>query len=206
MGAARRWLGGGSYFLDRQLHGPYLHGESDVLYPPTALVLFVPFSFLPTIAWYAAPLAIIAVALWRLRPIAWALAIMALLACWPTGLVETVNGNPLIFVVAALFASAAWGAPASLVLLKPSLLPFALFRADTRAWWLGLVVLVMLSLPVLALNLRWLQVVADLRGRSGMWFSLYDVPYVAIPLVAWLGRRRAPAGHSGPEPVGVASL
>src|SRR5690348_5487772 len=57
--AARHWLGGGSFYLDRQLAGPYEITGGDVLYPPVALALFVPFTVLPAVLWFAIPLAIV---------------------------------------------------------------------------------------------------------------------------------------------------
>jgi hypothetical protein len=43
MDATNRWLAGGSYFLSRQLAGPYQLEMGDVMYPPVALWLFAPF-------------------------------------------------------------------------------------------------------------------------------------------------------------------
>jgi len=186
--AAQRWVHGGSYFLDRQLHGPYPWANGDVLYPPTALVLFVPFSFLPGAVWVAVPLAIIGLALRRLRPAPWTWPVMAALLIPPQPLVEVLSGNPIVWIVAALFATAAWGSPASLVLLKPTLLPFALFRAHTRAWWVGLAGVAIVSLPMLPLNLVWLRVVLDSDGGGGIWHNLAEIPYGLIPMVAWIGR------------------
>ncbi len=40
-----RWLGGGPFYQPYQLAGPYPISAGDVLYPPVALWLFVPFSF-----------------------------------------------------------------------------------------------------------------------------------------------------------------
>jgi hypothetical protein len=187
MDAAQRWLATGAYFPSQQLDGPYQVVWGDVLYPPTMLWLFVPFSFLPRLAWFVVPLAITAAALWRLRPAVWGWAAMAVLLCLsPTTLMELTSGNPLLWAVAALFASVAFGSPASFVLLKPTLLPFALFGIWRRSWWLGCGLLALLSLPMLALDLTWLRVVIDARQPYGMVYSLHEMPCAAIPLVAWL--------------------
>jgi hypothetical protein len=186
-GAAQRWIHGGSYFLDRQVHGPYPWMDGDVFYPPTALLLFVPFSFLPPLAWMVAPAIVMGMALRRLRPALWTWPVIALLLVPPQPLVEVLSGNPLIWVMAALFATAAWGSPASLVLLKPTLLPFAFLRANTRAWMLGVVILAVPSLLLLPLNLEWLHVVLDARGGGGFLHNLMEIPYALIPLVAWAG-------------------
>ena len=60
MDAARSWLADGTFYLPYQLAGPYLVTAGDVLYPPYSLVLFVPFTFLPAILWWAVPIAITA--------------------------------------------------------------------------------------------------------------------------------------------------
>jgi hypothetical protein len=93
--------------------------------------------------------------------------------------------------MAALFASAAWNTPASSVLLKPTLPPFALFGIRHRSRWLGLVLLALLSLPMLALDLTWLRVVLDDREPAGLLYSLHEMPCAAIPLLAWLAWARS---------------
>jgi hypothetical protein len=192
MDAAQRWLATGAYFLPRQLSGPYQHLFGDVLYPPTALYLFVPFSFLPRLAWFVVPLAVIVAALWRLRPAAWGWAAMGILFCYdPVAIMELTSGNPLLWVLAALFASVAFGTPASFVLLKPTLLPFALFGIWRRSWWLGLALLVVLSLPMLALDLTWLRVVLDTQDPMGPFTALHEMPCAAVPLAAWLASARS---------------
>ena len=45
--AAARWLAGGPFFEPYQLAGPYPISAGDILYPPVALWLFVPFTVLP---------------------------------------------------------------------------------------------------------------------------------------------------------------
>ena len=187
MDAAQRWLTTGTYFLPRQLNGPYEHLNMDVMYPPAALYLFVPFSFLPRLAWFVVPLGIMAAALWRLRPAVWGWAVIGVLFCYdPVAIMELTSGNPLLWAMAALFASVAFDTPASFVLLKPTLLPVALFGIWRRSWWLGLALLVLLSLPMLALDITWLRVALDARQPFGLLYSLHEMPCAAIPLVAWL--------------------
>jgi hypothetical protein len=110
----------------------------------------------------------------------------------------------------------AWGTPASLILFKPSLLPFAFFGVHRRRWWLGLGLLGLLSLPFAGLTVTWIQVILNTHGRVGPFYNAEEFPYVAIPLVAWLGssrftmsegrarvRRTAKSllGRLGPKPV-----
>jgi hypothetical protein len=192
MDATHRWLATGAYFSPRQLDGPYQVVWGDVLYPPATLWLFVPFSFLPRLAWLAVPLTIIGVSLWRLRPAVWGwAAIGVLFYLSPTVIMELTSGNPLLWAIAALFASVAFGAPASLVLLKPTRLPFALFGIWRRSCWYGLGLLVLLSLPMLALDLTWLRTMIDARQPYGLLYSLHEMPCAAIPLVAWLASVRS---------------
>lgn len=185
--AAQRWLGGGSYFLPSQLAGPHPLTMGDVLYPPSALALFVPFSFLPDALWYIVPLAIIGAALAYLRPAPWAWAVIGVLGAFPLTLSGFLCGNPFMWMVAALFAWAAWRSPASLVLLKPTLAPFALAGFPSRRWWLGVALLAAPTLALLPLTLTWVQVVLNTTGTSGAAYSLAEWPAMLIPLVAWAG-------------------
>lgn len=56
--AARRWLATGQFYEAYQLNGSYQITLGDVLYPPVALVLFVPFVVLPGVLWWVVPLAL----------------------------------------------------------------------------------------------------------------------------------------------------
>jgi hypothetical protein len=191
MNLARAWLHDGSYFHANQLvSGPHDWLWGDVVYPPVALWLFVPFSFLPPELWYGIPFAVIAAAMWRLRPALWAWALIPLLLVSPEAVTELLSGNPLIWVVAILFASVAWGSPASLILFKPSLLPFGLFGLNRRAWWLGVGLVALLTLPFADLTVTWVRVLLDTHGRLNPMYNIEEFPYVAIPLVAWAGSSR----------------
>lgn len=185
--AALRWLNGGSYFLPHQLLGPRPLEFGDVLYPPAALLLFVPFALLPWALWWIVPGAITVGALIRLRPAWWAWAGMAILAASPVGVAYVIGGNPLMAMVAALFAWAAWGTPGSLVFLKPSLLPFALAGIHSRAWWGGVAVLATFSVLTLPLTADWLRIIVATQGTGGPLYGVREWPTVAIPIVAWLG-------------------
>jgi len=193
-----RWLGGGSFYETYQLAGPYEIRAGDVLYPPVALWLFVPFAAvggggplatIAAIAWYAAPLATVALSVVALRPRPAVWPLIALCLTNPTTLLKIWTGNPVIWSMAAMaLAVGVTRAAAPFVLLKPSLAPFALFGANRRAWWLGLAVLVLLSLPFLGLWRDWLTSVVNSRGGGPLYSSL-EAPMLLLPLVAWLGRR-----------------
>jgi len=197
--ASTRWLAGGSFYEPYQLAGPYEIRAGDVLYPPVALWLFVPFavatpapwSVVAAVAWWAIPLGVVAaaVAVLRPRPLVWPL--IALCVANPTTLLKIWTGNPVIWSMAAM-ALAVIGtsrATAPFVLVKPSLAPFALFGVRRRSWWLGFLVLVGLSLPFGALWANWVASVVNSRG-GGFLYSSLEAPMLALPLVAWLGRRR----------------
>ena len=199
MDATTRWLSDGSYFLPRQLAGPYQLQMGDVFYPPVALWLFVPFTLLPAVLWWAVPIAITAAALERLRPPSWTIAVSLVVFLCPKYLEFVFDGNPGMYLIAALAAAAAWGTPASLVLFKPSLFPLALFGMRSRGWWYGLAALAVLSLPVLPLTLTWVPVVLDVQP-GGLTYSLLDLPVCALPLLWWAGSTR-PGPIAGRQPV-----
>jgi len=190
---AARWLAGGPYFEPYQLAGPYDIRAGDVLYPPVALWLFVPFALAPLpiagVAWWGIPLGATAWALRRNspRPATWPL--LALCIAWPTTLLKTWTGNPVIWAMAGVALGTIYAWPAVFALIKPSLAPFALFGANRHSWWLALVVFVTLSLPFGRLWLDWVASVANSRG-GGILYSALEAPMLLLPLIAWAGRTR----------------
>lgn len=195
-----RWLGGGSFYEPYQLAGPYDIRAGDVLYPPVALWLFVPYalavgaapwSLLAAVAWWVIPLGAVAVvvAALRPRPLVWPL--IALCLANPTTLLKIWTGNPVIWSMAAMalavVGTSRFAAP--FVLLKPSLAPFALFGIRRRSWWLGAVTLVALSVPFGSLWADWVGSVVNSRG-GGLLYSSLEAPMLLLPLAAWVGRRR----------------
>lgn len=192
---AARWLGGGPYFEPYQLSGPYEIRAGDVLYPPLGLWLFVPFALLPAVVaaaiWWAVPIAATAWSIARLRPRPETWPLLALCVAWPTTLLKTWTGNPVIWTMGGLALGTLYAWPSVLVLLKPSLAPFALFGANHRSWWVALGLLVIASLPFGALWLDWIATLANSRG-GGPLYSALEVPMLLLPLIAWLGRTRKP--------------
>ncbi|MEO5966539.1 MAG: hypothetical protein ABIR11_13835 [Candidatus Limnocylindrales bacterium] len=183
--ATRRWLTDGTWWLPRQLTGPYGIQYGDVLYPPVLLYLTVPFQALPFAAWWAAPFAVTAWALWRIAPPRWSWPLLVLCLAWPLTVEEVIKGNPVIWVLALESASLALGLPTTLVLLKPSLFPFALIGIHRRSWWLLLAAMAVASLPFLTLTLQYPQVILDSRG-GGLLYSVRDIPLVLLPVIAAL--------------------
>lgn len=192
---AARWLAGGPYFEPYQLDGPYEIRAGDVLYPPFGLVLFVPFAVVPAVLawplWWGIPLGATALSICRLRPRPEFWPLLALCVAWPTTLLKTWTGNPVIWSVAALALGVLWYWPSVFVLLKPSLAPFALLGANRRSWWIALAGLVIVSLPFGPLWVDWVTSVVNSRG-GGILYSTLEVPMLLLPLVAWLGRTRTP--------------
>jgi len=189
MGVAMRWLDGGPYFQPYQLAGPYSIQAGDVLYPPVALWLFVPFTVMPALLWWLIPLGTTAWVVISMRPSVVVWPLLSLCLVWPPTLVKVVTGNPVIWAVAAIALACLYKWPAVFVLLKPSLAPVALFGAKHRSWWVALGVLVLLSLPFTSLWPDWITSLANSRG-GGLAYSILELPMLALPLVAWAGRTR----------------
>jgi hypothetical protein len=189
--AAARWLAGGGFYYPHQLAGPYVVGPVEVMYPPVALLLFVPFTILPAALWYAIPLGIIAWRVVALRPSRWGWVAVAALACWPYSVEIAFNGNPTIWIAALLALSTRWPWVSVFVLIKPSLFPFALAGIRTRAWWVALGAFALACALFLPMWLDWVKVVWYARGPfSGPFYSVKDLTWMLIPAVAWLSRRR----------------
>lgn len=204
--AALRWLHGGGYFWPYQLAGPYVVqpyavAEPPVLYPPIALALFVPAILLPPVLWYAIPLGVTAwiVVGWHPTLPAWAL--IAVCAAMVPSIWSVVTGNPVIWVLMAVALSTRWPAAAALVLLKPSLFPFALLGIRHRGWWVAVVLMAVVSLVTLPLLLDWIRAVLNASGdRSGLLYSIRDVPLLLIPLIARLRSTSPSAAPARPAP------
>jgi hypothetical protein len=210
--AATRWLAdgafNGSFFEPYQLAGPYQIGAGDILYPPTGLWLFVPFTFLPAVFWWAIPLGLTARVVGFLRPDPRVWPLIALCLAWPTTPLKIWTGNPVIWAMAAVALGTIYRWPSVFALIKPSLFPFALFGANRRSWWLGLAVFVALSLPFGSMWADWVTSVVNSRG-GGILYSALEIPMLLLPLVAWLGRTshrpdhgtsvHAPPGRMGDE-------
>jgi hypothetical protein len=186
---ATRWLSGGGYFQPYQLSGPYPISAGDVLYPPVALILFVPFTLLPAILWWLAPAVAVCWCLVSLRPTPTTWLWLAVCAAWPTTPLKVLTGNPVIWAVAALSLGVLYAWPSVLVLIKPSLFPFALFGARSQRWWVALAVFVAISLPFGSLWIDWAQSVLNAQG-GGIAYSSLEIPMIALPLVARVGRSR----------------
>ncbi len=190
--ASRRWLHGEGFYLPRQLQGPYETELGDVLYPPTTLYVFIPFLFLPAQLWWILTIGLLTFVVWSWRPALWAVALMLACLAYPNLVNMFFRGSPVIAVAALVAAALRWNWPGALILLKPSVLPFALIGIRTRGWWLTAGLLALLTLPLLPLVPDWLHAVADSRGYGGLLYGARDLPLLMVPVLAYLGRTRNP--------------
>lgn len=190
---ARRWLAGDGFYLPAQLSGPYSVWDLlPPLYPPTFLLLIVPFLWLPEILWWAIPAVVVVYCLVRLRPAWWSWPLLAACVIWPRTLEIIWYGNPAWWVAAAVAAGTIWPWAAPFALLKPTLAPLALVNVNHRSWWGGLGAFVLLSV---LFGSMWFDYAAAIRNATdlGLTYSLRDVPLVLVPVIAWWARDRSHA-------------
>jgi hypothetical protein len=195
----RRWLDTGTFYTERQLSGPYETTTLiDNLYPPIALYLFVPFVFLPLILWWIIPLAIIGYVVWQLRPVPWSWPLLALIVALPKTISATIYGNSDLWVAAAASAGLLWHWPGVLAVFKPSLAFFALVGIRHVSWWFMAAILGVLSLPLLPLWLQYPTVM--LNSSSTAIYSIGNLPFMFLPIVAWACSPHGPLGRSRDRP------
>jgi hypothetical protein len=198
MFTTRKWLTTGDWYFDYQLVGPY-DNQSGQLYPPSTLALFVPFTVLPAVLWWLIPIGVVATFVVWCRPthLGWSM-IVAWLTLPAISIVHLMNGNTTMWAAALLALALRWPWVAAMIApLKPSLAPFGLVGVNSRAWWLGTGIVVAINIPLVPL---WLDYVTALRNAYGpeasIFYSVRDLPLMAIPLVAWLNQRSRPGVES----------
>jgi hypothetical protein len=193
---AGRWLASGEFYAPHQLSGPYVAAINvDTFYPPIALFLFLPFLWLPAVLWWFIPISIITLSVIRCRPAVWVWPFLALMLWWPRTQSIIVWGNTGMWLAAFLAVAIRYRWAAALILLKPSLVPFALVGIRSRGWWLVSAAMALVSLPMLA------DYIAALRNNVGAFpgldYSVQDIPFIAIPLIAWMARTNLDARSPG---------
>lgn len=204
--ATARWLAGEPFYYPYQLAGPYVIpsgwvAEPPILYPPVALVFLVPASLLPMALWYAIPLGVTAWMVWSYRPslAGWALIVVCLGA--PATFWSIVAGNPVVWVLMAVALSTRWRWVSAFVLLKPSVFPFALPGIRDWRWWVVVAGMVVVTLLLWPMTLDWITAVRNASGeRSGVLYSLREIPMLLIPWIAWATRPAALRGPAAPRP------
>lgn len=196
--AALRWANGGSWYYPEQMAGPYTIVQGHVLYPPTALPWLVPAAHLPDALWWGLPICVIATIVWHHRPAIWAWPVMGLCLStfWSVEIIA--SGNPGLWIAMFAALGTVWRPAFALVLLKPSLAPFALLGVRSRGWWVLVAALALVSLVFLLMWIDYVRVLLNSRGPTAVaWYSIRDVPLLAIPLVAWAASTRRVGAEAG---------
>lgn len=186
--AALRWVSGGSFYESWQLAGPYQIVAGAILYPPPILILLIPFLVLPAPLWWILPIGTTVLVTMSHRPRQWAWPLLLLPFTFAYTNWLLVNGTPTIWIVAFVALATRVPSVGALVLMKPSVFPFALLGIGDRRWWAIAFVLGLISLPMATDYLRVL-----LNSDGTVFYSLRDVPLLAVPLIARLGASRP--GH-----------
>lgn len=188
---ARRFLESGSPYLPEQLIADWQLQPDSFIHPPVALLLFIPFTVLPPFAWWAIPIGLTAWSVFRLRPASWAWPVMALGLLWPRTAGILIAGNTDMWVAAALGITLSASVPATvLVVMKPSFAPLFFVGARWRSWWIAAAGA---GIACLLFRGLWLDYLTVIRGATiDPTYSFFNLPYVAIPLVAWLARTVQP--------------
>jgi len=203
--AALEWMQTGSFYTPEQLAGPYVLLTWQPLYPPVVLPLLAVFAHLPDALWWIVPGGLYLAALYRMRPQGWWLPATVAVFVLTSGLYPWWYGQPTIWLFPAIAWGLLLGGWAVFVLLKPSLFPFALIGMHRRSWSLTLAAFVAVSVPFGTLWMDWYRALDN--SDQTVWYSLWQVPMLFVPIVAYLGRRRAistPLGTtSAAPPVGL---
>lgn len=185
----RRWLATGSPYVPSEVAGPFVYAPETFLHPPIALPLLLPFTVLPLPLWWIIPVGIVAWFVWACRPAPWTWPVMALMLCSPRFHGAFIVGNSDLWIWAGVAAGLRFGWPALVVVVKPSMFPLVLAGIRHRSWWAGALGLGVISLAFGSLWLEWIAVV---RNSPGDWtYSLRNLTWLLLPLVAWIGRRSA---------------
>lgn len=190
----RRWGETGTMYLPYQLAGPYSVAvttsdlsQTPALYPPAAGLVFAALTFVPhpllLVAWWVVPLAILLSALRSWRPVPWAWPLMAACVAWPMSSMILVTGGTTMWAAAFVALGLRRGWLSALVLLKPTLLPFALVGIRDWRWWGVTAVIVALTLAG-----PWREYLEVARNAQGVDYAFGSYPLMLVPVVAWLAR------------------
>jgi hypothetical protein len=192
---ASDFVAGRGFYLPRQLDGPYHVEIGDSLYPPPMLIVFLPFLVVPHVFWWLIPMSVIVLAIAHHRPGALAWAVIGLLIVSDGTLLSVVKGNPALWVAAALALGTVWPPATAFVLMKPSVLPLALIGMRHPRWWRVFGAMTIVSILFLPLWLDYAQVIQN--SDLGVDYSFHEVPFLMIPVVAWIGGRYSPLANRG---------
>jgi hypothetical protein len=203
----RRWAAVGTMYLPYQLAGPYSVAvtpdlsATPALYPPAAGPLLAPLHLVPPVLlyplWWAVPVGLVAWSVRAWRPAPWTWPLMAACLAGPAVPGIAYAGGTSLWAAAAVAVGLRWRWPAALVLVKPTLGPFALVGVRSRWWWAGAAVVGALTLAG-----PWREYLAagqNAYDTGGLLYSLGSAPLLLLPVVAWLGR----SGRPGERPRGL---
>lgn len=202
----RRWLTTGTMYLPYQLAGPYsidatpdALASTPALYPPPVgpvfgIVHLVPFGLM-AVLWWTIPLAVIARSILSWRPRPWAWPLMAATLVHPMAAAQLMVGGTSLWIVAFTAAGLRYRWPAALILLKPTMAPFALVGIRDWRWWL-----VVVGIAAITLLGPWADYIKVAQNASesghGLLYSLAAYPMTLLPVAAWIGRSRPEAGDT----------
>lgn len=191
---ARSWLRGDGFYLPIQLQGTYVVEDTWAnVYPPVLLYLVVPFTLLPAVLWWAVPLGIIGITLYRVKPAWWAYPLLAFVLCYPRVWTILVTGNPAMWSIAFAVAGVAFGWPAVGAALKITFAPLALIGINRRSWWAASGFGILLCIPFGSMWLDYLTVMLNAESSRGFGYIAGEWP-IALGLVAV-----AASGHAGKQ-------
>lgn len=191
----RSWLAGTGFYRPRELTGqPFTILVGDVLYPPPAVLLFLPWALgMPVALWWLIPLAITAAAIAHVRPSAFAWPLLAWTLTDTRTWAIIVYGNPSMWAIAAVAAGSAWGWPAVGTLIKPIFWPFAAlgFRRPAQRGRTAVAVAAFLIVGLLFLPMwpDYARAMANARTPDGPEWLFGEVP-IALAIAAGLSGPR----------------
>lgn len=184
MNATRTFLDGGSFYTTEPIVTEAQRIVS-IFYPPIVLLLFIPMSLLPAVAWWLVPVGTIAYVAYRQCLTDWQR--VALLAALASGfIVPLVSGNGTLWVAAAIVAGNRWGWPAAFIVIKPTLAPWALIGIRSRSWWVATAGLGLASLALLPMWFDWARVILGYRD-GGYYLAALLSPGL---LLLWFATRQ----------------
>jgi hypothetical protein len=199
----RRWLTTGTMYLPYQLAAPYSVDvtpdltQTPALYPPAvgpvfALLWLIPFP-IAAVLWWSVPIGLVIVLIARWRPRPWSWPLIAACLIHPMAATQVMVGGTALWMTAFVAGGLVWGWPGALVLLKPTMLPFALAGIRSRWWWP--IAAAVAILTVVGPFMDYLKVAQNAsESGDGLMYSVKTFPMVAVPVIAWLARTRRSAG------------
>ena len=185
---ARRFLATGSPYLPEQVAGSWHLQPHSFIHPPVALVLFVPFLWLPAILWWAIPIVGTTWIMIRSRPAPWTWPLVALCLAWPRSQGSILDGNTDLWAMFAVALGVRYGWPFIFLIVKPTFAPLAILGTNDRRIWIAAAIAAAATLPLVSL---WLDYFAVIRNTDlGLGYSVLNMPLIVMPLASLFPSRR----------------